>query len=156
MTKISQNNKRVAFFAGSFNPFTIGHKSIVDRALSIFDEVVIGIGINPDKPQSVSADQRVESIRQVYGQNEKVSVVSYSGLTVEKAQECGARFLLRGVRTAADFEYEQKLAQANRELAGVETVLLFTLPELAHVSSTLVRNLQEQGGDTSAYLPQVK
>lgn len=156
MTKISQNNKRVAFFAGSFNPFTIGHKSIVDRALSIFDEVVIGIGINPDKPQSVSADQRVESIRQVYGQNEKVSVVSYSGLTVEKAQECGARFLLRGVRTAADFEYEQKLAQANRELAGVETVLLFTLPELAHVSSTLVRNLQEQGGDTSAYLPQIK
>lgn len=156
MTKISQNNKRVAFFAGSFNPFTIGHKSIVDRALSIFDEVVIGIGINPDKPQSVSADQRVESIRQVYGQNEKVSVVSYSGLTVEKAQECGARFLLRGVRTVADFEYEQKLAQANRELAGVETVLLFTLPELAHVSSTLVRNLQEQGGDTSAYLPQIK
>lgn len=156
MTKISQNNKRVAFFAGSFNPFTIGHKSIVDRALSIFDEVVIGIGINPDKPQSVSADQRVESIRQVYGQNEKVSVVSYSGLTVEKAQECGARFLLRGVRTAADFEYEQKLAKANRELAGVETVLLFTLPELAHVSSTLVRNLQEQGGDTSAYLPQIK
>lgn len=156
MTKISQNNKRVAFFAGSFNPFTIGHKSIVDRALSIFDEVVIGIGINPDKPQSVSADQRMESIRQVYGQNEKVSVVSYSGLTVEKAQECGARFLLRGVRTAADFEYEQKLAQANRELAGVETVLLFTLPELAHVSSTLVRNLQEQGGDTSAYLPQIK
>lgn len=156
MTKISQNNKRVAFFAGSFNPFTIGHKSIVDRALSIFDEVVIGIGINPDKPQSVSADQRVESIRQVYGQNEKVSVVSYLGLTVEKAQECGARFLLRGVRTAADFEYEQKLAQANRELAGVETVLLFTLPELAHVSSTLVRNLQEQGGDTSAYLPQIK
>lgn len=156
MTKISQKNKRVAFFAGSFNPFTIGHKSIVDRALSIFDEVVIGIGINPDKPQSVSADQRVESIRQVYGQNEKVSVVSYSGLTVEKAQECGARFLLRGVRTAADFEYEQKLAQANRELAGVETVLLFTLPELAHVSSTLVRDLQEQGGDTSAYLPQIK
>lgn len=156
MMKISQNNKRVAFFAGSFNPFTIGHKSIVDRALSIFDEVVIGIGINPDKPQSVSADQRVESIRQVYGQNEKVSVVSYSGLTVEKAQECGARFLLRGVRTAADFEYEQKLAQANRELAGVETVLLFTLPELAHVSSTLVRNLQEQGGDTSAYMPQIK
>lgn len=156
MTKISQNNKRVAFFAGSFNPFTIGHKSIVDRALSIFDEVVIGIGVNPDKPQSVSADQRVESIRQVYGQNEKVSVVSYSGLTVEKAQECGARFLLRGVRTVADFEYEQKLAQANRELAGVETVLLFTLPELAHVSSTLVRNLQEQGGDTSAYLPQIK
>lgn len=156
MTKISQNNKRVAFFAGSFNPFTIGHKSIVDRALSIFDEVVIGIGINPDKPQSVSADQRVESIRRVYGQNEKVSVVSYSGLTVEKAQECGARFLLRGVRTATDFEYEQKLAQANRELAGVETVLLFTLPELGHVSSTLVRNLQEQGGDTSAYLPQIK
>lgn len=137
---------RRALFAGSFNPFTIGHKDIVERGLAIFDEVVIAIGDNQDKP-SADIESRVQAIRNLYKDNAHVRVEVYHSLTVEYAREIGACALLRGVRSVADFEYERQMADANRALAGIETVVLFTRPELGFVSSSLVRDLVKHGAD---------
>ena len=115
--------KRIALFAGSFDPFTIGHKSIVDRALPLFGEIVIG------------------------------EVILWSGLTVDAARREGAQFLLRGVRSVVDFEYERQLADINRNISGIESVLIYALPELASVSSSMVRELAGYGVDVSEYLP---
>lgn len=139
---------RRALFAGSFNPFTIGHKDIVERGLAIFDEVVIAIGDNQDKP-SADIESRVQAIRNLYKDNAGVRVEVYHSLTVEYAREIGACALLRGVRSVADFEYERQMADANRALAGIETVVLFTRPELGFVSSSLVRDLVKHGADVS-------
>lgn len=139
---------RRALFAGSFNPFTIGHKDIVERGLAIFDEVVIAIGDNQDKP-SADIESRVQAIRNLYKDNARVRVEVYHSLTVEYAREIGACALLRGVRSVADFEYERQMADANRALAGIETVVLFTRPELGFVSSSLVRDLVKHGADVS-------
>lgn len=142
-----------ALFAGSFDPFTIGHKSIVDRGLEIFDEIVIGIGINSAKKGWLTPQQRQHAIEEVYAHNPHVRVIRFEGLTVEAARECGARFLLRGVRSVADFEYERQLADINRNLSGVESVLIYALPELASLSSSMVRELASFGVDISPYLP---
>ena len=140
--------KRIALFTGSFNPFTIGHRSVVERALPLFDEIVIAVGINPDKKPACIADV-VEAITKVWSHEPRVRVVTFSGLAVDAAKELGAQFLLRGVRNAQDFEYEKNMANINRRLSGIETVLLPTLPELEHVSSSLVRELQRFGKDAS-------
>lgn len=145
--------KRTALFAGSFDPFTIGHKSIVDRGLQIFDEVVIGIGVNMDKRGWLTPSQRMEAIERVYAGNPRVRVISYTGLTVQAAAEAGANFLLRGVRTAQDFEYERQLADVNRNLSGLESVLIYALPELAAISSSMVRELNHYGVDITPYIP---
>ena len=138
-----------ALFAGTFNPFTIGHADIVTRGLELFDEVVIAIGDNQDKP-SEDIDEREQAIRVIYKDEPRVRVEVYHSLTVDFAREIGASALLRGVRTVADFEYERQMADANRALAGMETVVLFTRPELAHISSSLVRDLKKHGADVSA------
>lgn len=140
---------RKALFAGSFNPFTVGHADIVKRGLELFDEVVIAIGENQDKP-SADIQERLQAIRDVYKDEPRVQVEVYHSLTVDFAREIGACALLRGVRTAQDFEYERQMADANRALAGIETVVLFSLPELGFVSSSLVRDLKKHGADTSA------
>ena len=140
---------RKALFAGSFNPFTIGHKDIVERGLELFDEVVIAIGDNQDKP-SEDIDERLRVIRGVYKDEPRVRVDVYHSLTVDYAKEIGACALLRGVRSVADFEYERQMADANRALAGIETVVLFTKPELGYISSSLVRDLKKHGADVSA------
>lgn len=145
-----------AFFAGSFNPYTIGHASIVERALTMFDKVVIGIGINAGKavdPESVR--ERVSSIARLYSDDRRVSVVSFDTLAVQAARKHGCTVLLRGVRSAADFEYERNMADVNRTLpgGGMETVLLYALPQYAAISSSLVRELAGYGVDTSSYLP---
>lgn len=140
---------RKALFAGSFNPFTIGHKDIVERGLELFDEVVIAIGDNQDKP-SEDIDERLRVIRGVYKDEPRVRVDVYHSLTVDYAKEVGACALLRGVRSVADFEYERQMADANRALAGIETVVLFTRPELGYISSSLVRDLKKHGADVSA------
>ena len=140
---------RRALFAGTFNPFTIGHADIVRRGLELFDEVVIAIGDNQDKP-SADIDERLQTIRNVYKDDARVRVEVYHSLTVDFAREIGACALLRGVRTVADFEYERQMADANRALSGIETVVLFTRPELAHISSSLVRDLKKHGADISA------
>lgn len=140
---------RKALFAGSFNPFTIGHKDIVERGLELFDEVVIAIGNNQDKP-SEDIDERLRVIRGVYKDEPRVRVDVYHSLTVDYAKEIGACALLRGVRSVADFEYERQMADANRALTGIETVVLFTKPELGYISSSLVRDLKKHGADVSA------
>lgn len=140
-----------ALFAGTFNPFTVGHADIVKRGLELFDEVVIAIGENQDKP-SADIDARLQATRAIYKDQPRVRVEVYHSLTVDYAREIGADVLLRGVRTVADFDYERQMADANRALAGIETVVLFTRPELAYISSSLVRDLQKHGADVSALL----
>ena len=142
-----------AIFPGSFDPFTLGHYSIVKRTLAFMDEVIVGIGINEDKRCLMSVEKRVESIRKLYVDEPRVKVLAYSGLTVDFAHEQGAGVIIRGIRTVKDFEYEESIADINRKLSGIETVFLFTEPDLASVSSSVVRELLHYGKDVSAFLP---
>lgn len=143
---------RTLLFAGSFNPFTIGHKSIADRALQLADRLIIAIGVNPGKP-SDDAERNRKRISEIYKEDPRVEVTVYSGLTVDLAKACSARFLVRGVRSCADFEYERNLADINQRLAGIETILLTAYPEMACISSSMVRELMAHGTDPSPYLP---
>ncbi len=156
MTQISPERKRIALYPGTFDPFTTGHLSIVERGLSLFDEIVIAVGINDSKRCYRPTDERVEHIKRVMRNEPRVKVISYGGLTVEAAKENNANFILRGVRTVADYEYERNLAYANRNISGIETVLLYTLPELSYISSTMVRDLERNGYDVSRYVPDEK
>lgn len=145
---------RVALYPGSFNPFSVGHMSVLERALPLFDHIVIAIGVNPDKPEAADdALRRCEVIADLVKADPRVSVITYDCLTVDIARRVGARFILRGVRSAADFEYEQGLAAVNRDLAGIETVLLYSLPAHSPVSSSIVRELSRYGVNVSSYLP---
>lgn len=145
--------KKTALFPGTFDPFTRGHYSVVERALNLFDEVIIAIGVNALKKPMFTADERVAMLQQLYADEPRVRVVAYSGLTVDLAQEYGARFMLRGVRSVVDFEYEKSIADVNRDISGVETVLMFTQPQYAHISSSVVRELLSYGRNVEAYLP---
>ncbi len=150
------NSEKIGFYAGSFNPFTVGHKSIVDRALRVFDRVIIGIGCNITKADDESArmiEKREEEIRAVFAKEPRVTVATYDGLTAEVAMAMGACALIRGVRGVNDFENERTLADVNRELNGIETVIFMALPEHGHVSSSMVRELRHFGKDVSRYLP---
>ena len=140
-------------FVGSFDPFTIGHASVVRRVLPLFDQLVIGVGINPAKQPQQSAEERVAAIRKLFAEEPRVEVRSYSGLTVDLAQACGAAYLVKGVRSVKDFEYEREQADINRQLTGIETILLPAEPGMESVSSSLVRQLQQLGRDVSAFLP---
>ena len=142
-----------AIFPGSFDPFTLGHHSIVKRALAFMDEIIIGIGINEDKRCLMPIEKRVESIRKLYADEPRVKVIAYSGLTVDFAQEQGAGIILRGIRTVKDFEYEEGIADINRKLSGIDTIFLFTEPELSAISSSVVRELLHYGKDVSSFLP---
>lgn len=147
---------RIALFAGSFDPFTVGHASIVERALPLFDCIVIAVGVNAAKVSDADATGRVRAIERLYAALPpgKVKVVCYSGiLTAQLAAQVGAKWLLRGVRSVRDFEYERDLADLNRRIAGLETVLLPALPEMAAVSSSAVRELQSYGADVTSFLP---
>lgn len=145
---------KTAIFPGTFDPFTKGHHSIVKRTLSFMDEVVIGIGINENKRCLLPVEKRFEMIRKLYADEPRVKVCTYSGLTVDFAKEQGAGFIVRGIRTVKDFEYEEGIADINRKLSGIETVFLFTEPELTAVSSSVVRELLHFGKDVSAFLPE--
>ena len=140
-------------FPGSFDPFTLGHADIVRRALALFDEVVIAVGYNEQKSGWMPVQERVASIKRLYAEEPRVKVESYAGLTVDFARERGIEAIVRGVRTTADFEYEMQLADVNRQLTGIETVLLPASPQLASLSSSLVRELAHFGHDISAFLP---
>ena len=143
-----------AIFPGSFDPFTLGHHSIVKRALTFMDEVIVGIGINEGKHGLIPVEKRVEMIRCLYADEPRVKVEAYSGLTVDFAREQGAEFIVRGIRTVKDFEYEEGIADINRKLSGIETLFLFTEPELASISSSVVRELLHYGKDVSMFLPE--
>ena len=146
--------KRVAIFPGTFDPFTRGHHSVVMRALDLFDEVVIAVGVNFTKKPMLTAEERVAMLEALYAQEPRVRVTSYSGLTVDVAQACGAKYMLRGVRSTIDFEYEKAIADVNREISGLETILLFTEPCYAHISSSVVRELVSYARDVSSFLPE--
>jgi pantetheine-phosphate adenylyltransferase len=143
--------RRIALFPGSFNPFTRGHESLVTRALSTCDGVTIAIGINIEK-KDADTESRVRAIRDLYAGDPRIDVVTYSELTGELAKRLGCAFILRGVRNTADFEYEMNMADVNRRLFGIETVLLPALPELAWISSSTARELARFGHDISELL----
>lgn len=145
-----------AIFPGSFDPFTIGHHDIVMRGLEIFDEIIIGIGRNYNKREVFPIADRLAAIQRTYNKESRVRVEVYDGLTVDFAAEHQAQFILRGVRSTLDFEYERNIAEANKQLSGIETVLLYTRPEYAHISSTLVRDLHSHGKDIATYIPDTK
>lgn len=149
----TNTQERIALFAGTFDPFTIGHKSIVDRGLRIFDKIIIAIGVNADKPSGSPIDRRIEAIRNAFDPETPIEVVSYTMLTAEVAHHYGATALLRGVRTVADFEYERTLADINLRVLGIDTVMLAAEPELSMVSSSMVRDLSRYGYDVSQFLP---
>ena len=145
---------RTGIFVGSFDPFTIGHASIVNRVLPLFDKLVIGVvGDNVNKPGMSPAEKRVAAIRQVYNQEPHVDVQVFEGLAMDFAKSLGAQFIVKGVRSVSDFEYEQWQADFNRRLGGIETILLYSEPELASLSSSAVRELAHFGVDVSPYLP---
>ena len=149
----STENKRIALFPGTFDPFTIGHQSLVSRGLGLVDEIVIAIGVNDKKQTHFSLERRMEAIRTLYKDEPRVRVASYDTLTVDFAEKVGARFILRGIRTVNDFEYEKSIADVNRKLSGIETFILFTEPEHTHISSSIVRELLRYGKDISRFVP---
>lgn len=140
-------------FPGSFDPFTKGHADIVKRALQLFDEIVIAVGYNEQKTGWMSVEERVKIIRQLYADEPRITVESYTGLTADFAQEHGVTAIIRGVRSVSDFEYELQMADVNRQLTGIETVLLPASPQLASISSSIVRELAHFHHDISAFLP---
>jgi pantetheine-phosphate adenylyltransferase len=146
--------KKTAVFPGSFDPFTIGHEGIVRRALNIFDEIIIAVGANALKKSYYSLETRKEMISLVFSDEPRVKVAHYEGLTVDYCKRIGVGYLLRGLRTAADFEFERAIAQSNKVLApGVESVFLLTIPEHSHINSTIVRDIIRSGGDASVFVP---
>ncbi len=146
-----------ALFTGTFDPFTIGHESIVERALGLFDRVVIGVAVSKLKHTESDVARRTDYIRKVFAEmTDRVDVVAYSDLTVDLAKRTGATCIVRGVRSVKDFEYEREQAEVNRQIGGIETLLLFAEPHLASISSTLVRELQFFGRDVSGFLPKTE
>jgi pantetheine-phosphate adenylyltransferase len=142
-----------ALFPGTFDPFTLGHDSIVKRTLAFMDEVIIGIGINESKRCLMPVEKRIASIRKLYADEPRIKVMAYQGLTVDFAQEQEASCIVRGIRSVKDFEYEETIADVNRRLSGIDTIFLFTEPELSSVSSSIVRELLHYGKDVSTFLP---
>ena len=147
--------QRKAIFAGTFNPFTIGHASIVERGLQLFDEIIIVIGNHIDKGEK-DAEILAERIRKIYNNEPRISVLIWNGLLVDLAKQKGIKFFIRGIRNCADFEYERNMADINRKLSGIETVFLATLPELSSISSSIVRELQKYGVNVDEFLPSQK
>jgi pantetheine-phosphate adenylyltransferase len=146
--------KKTAVFPGSFDPFTIGHEGIVRRALCLFDEIIIAVGANALKKSYYPLNTRKEMIARVFENEPRITVDHYEGLTVDYCRRNGAGYILRGLRTAADFEFERAIAQVNKVLTmDVESVFLLTIPEHAHINSTIVRDIIRSGGDASVFVP---
>lgn len=146
--------ERIAIFPGSFDPFTIGHESVVKRALPMFDKIVIMIGYNSNKQSFFKLSKRVRWINQVFKDEPRVEVMAHEGLTVDFCKKVGANYILRGLRTSSDFEYERAIAQVNKKMhPQIETVFLLTMPEHTPVNSSIVRDIILHGGDASLFLP---
>jgi pantetheine-phosphate adenylyltransferase len=147
---------RIALFPGTFDPITLGHTDIIDRALPLFDKLYIGIGRNTNKIPMFSENKRVEWIDQLYGNNSKVEAIVYDGLTVDCCKKIEASFIVRGIRYVNDFEYEKAIADMNRSLdSKIETIFLTCLPQYTSVASNLVRDVIKYGGDVSQFLPEI-
>lgn len=144
---------KTGIFVGSFDPFTVGHDSILRRALPLFDKIMIGVGVNERKKCMLSAEERTERIARLYANEPKIEVKAYSDLTIDFARREGAEYIIKGVRSVKDFEYEREQAAINRRLSSIETLLLFAEPELESISSSVVRELHNFGRDITEFLP---
>lgn len=145
---------KIAVFPGSFDPITKGHESIIRRALPLFDEIVVGIGYNTNKNYYFSQDRREHFIKKVFEGEQKVKVMRYSGLTIDFCKTIEANYILRGLRTSADYEFERAIAQMNQNMSpGIETIFLVSDPALSHISSTIVRDILLYNGDISKFVP---
>ncbi len=142
-----------AVFPGSFDPLTLGHKDIIDRALPLFDEIIIAIGINSSKQYMFSLEQRISFIKETYKSNDKIKVETYQGLTITFCQKVKSDFILRGLRNPADFEFEKAIAHTNRKMSKIETVFLLTSADTSYISSSIVRDILKNKGDVSRFVP---
>jgi len=145
--------KKTAVFPGSFDPFTVGHENIVLQGLALFDHIIIAVGYNTEKKSCFSAEQRVAFIKAQFAHETRVSVEKYDNMTVDFVKEKKAQTILRGLRTAADFEYERAIAQINRKMSGIDSVFLLTKPEHTPVNSSIVRDILKHHGDASLFVP---
>jgi len=146
---------KIAVFPGSFDPITKGHVDIAERASGFFDKVIVSIGINENKNYLFSLEQRRDWLKEVFKHNPKIEISEYNGLTAKYCQEVGAGYMIRGLRNAADFDYEKTISQLNNIIGdGVETVFLISKPEFSHISSTIVREIIKGKGDVSAFVPE--
>ena len=144
---------KIALFPGSFDPITLGHENIIHRALPLFDKIIIGIGINSEKKSLFPIEHRIQFIEQCLGNNPKLEICSYDDLTGKFCQKNGIKFLIRGIRNSIDFQYENDIARANKEIFGIETIFFATDGECAHISSSLVREIYCNGGEYQRYIP---
>jgi len=148
--------ERIAIFPGSFDPFTVGHESIVKRAIPLFDQIIIMIGFNSNKRSFFSIEKRERWINEVFKNEPKVSVQCYEGLTADFCKKVNAQYILRGLRTSADFEFERAIAQVNKKMyPQIESIFLLTMPEHTPINSTIVRDIIFHGGDASMFIPAV-
>ena len=150
---MSKNNKRLAVFPGTFDPVTNGHLDVIRRGVKLFDELIVAVGINPDKPPLLKPRQRVEIIRKALSNVPNVRVESFTGLTVDYVKKVGADAILRGIRNNVDLQFELQVALTNRVVAGVETVFILSSPEVAFISSGLIKQIARRGGDVSSMVP---
>ena len=145
---------KTAVFPGSFAPFTLGHKYIIDKALPLFDKIIISIGINSDKSEYFSIEEREQWIKAIYSKNPKVEVEKYEELTIDFCDKIGAKYILRGLRDSNDFNYEKNIAQTNKDLnSNIETIFIVSPARISHISSTIIRDIIKNGGDVSQFLP---
>ncbi len=146
--------EKIAVFPGSFDPFTVGHENIVLRGLGLFDQIIVAIGVHSTKQALLNIEARVEMVNKIFANNDRVSADFFEGLTVDYCKKMRATHMLRGIRTAADFEYERAIAQINKKmLPSVESIFLLTTPEHTPVNSTIIRDIIRNGGDASQFLP---
>ena len=143
-----------AVFPGSFDPITLGHVDLIYRGLEIFDEIIIAIGVNADKKQLFSLEDKIQQIKNTFINEQKIKVASYKGLTIDFCKSVNSKYILRGLRNSSDFNYEQSIAQTNSSLSKIESIFLISSPQLAHISSTIVRDIIKNEGDYKSLVPE--
>lgn len=147
-------DKKIAVFPGSFDPLTLGHLDVIQRGITLFDRLIIAIGVNTDKKYMFTLEERLEILRETFQDEPKISVHTYSGLTVDFCKEIKANFILRGLRNPADFEFEKAIAHTNRRLSKIETVFLLTAAKTSYISSSIVREVIRNNGDYTVLVPE--
>jgi pantetheine-phosphate adenylyltransferase len=146
--------KKIALFPGSFDPITFAHMDILNRSLDLFDKVYVGIGLNSTKQSLLSAEKREQMLKKVFADNPKIEVVKYEGLTVEFCHTIGAQYMIRGIRSTSDFEYEKAISQMNHAMRPeIESIFILSKPGFSAISSTIVRDILRNGGDVSKFVP---